>query len=126
MPFDIDMEIVNEYGPNSLLLKAGGASAMLDAAELDELIELLATVRSELQPMTPVRPALTHQYVIETAPHWQTVRNPLFDGLIVFFRHSGFGWTGFGLPRPSIERLMEIMAPLVAPRVTMPESTLVM
>ena len=111
---DIDMEIINEYGEQSLLLKLGNDRAQLDASQLDQLVEYLSTVRSDVGPETSDTPALSHQYVIETAPRWQTVQNPLLDGLVVFFRHSGYGWTGCGLPRASIERLSEIMAPLGA------------
>ncbi len=112
---EIEMEILNEYGPNSLLLKVGEHRVLLDAVELDELIEQLSALRSDILPETPSEPSPTHQYVIETAPHWQTACNPLLDGLIVFLRHSGYGWAGFGMPRASIERLAEIIAPFVAP-----------
>ena len=123
---DIEMEIVNEYGPNSLLLKAGEDHVLLDTAELDELIEQLSVARSEILPEAPLEPSHTHQYVIETTPLWQTMRNPLLDGLIIFLRHSGYGWTGFGMPRASIECLVEMMAPLVTPPKHAPVSRMYM
>lgn len=112
---DIEMEIANEYGPNSLLLKIADEHVLLDAAELDKLIEQLGAARSNVLPETPREPSNAHQYVLETTTLWRTIRNPLLDGLVVFFRHSGYGWTGFGLPRASIECLSEQMAPLVTP-----------
>lgn len=112
---DLEMELVNEYGPNSLLLKAGDDHILLDVAELDELIEQLSFARSDILPETPFEPSKAHQYVIETTPRWHIVRNPLLDGLVVFLRHSGYGWIGYGVPRASIELLADLMAPLVTP-----------
>jgi hypothetical protein len=126
LPPDIEMEILNQYGQNSLLLKAGDDQVLLDAAELDDLIEQLSIARSDVLPETPLEPSRTHHYVIETTPLWQTIRNPLLDGLVVFLRHSGYGWTGFGIPRASIERLAELMAPLVTPPIQAPVSRLYM
>jgi hypothetical protein len=126
MPPDLEMEIVNEYGPNSLMLKAGEDHVLLSVVEVDELIEKLSVVRSDMLPATSVEPSRKHQYVIETTPLWQAMRNPLIDGLIIFLRHSGYGWTGFGIPRASIERLVELMAPLVTPPAHAPASRLYM
>ncbi|HEY3597858.1 MAG TPA: hypothetical protein VGL08_10160 [Paraburkholderia sp.] len=115
------MEIVNEYGAGeSLLLSIGGEHVLLDANELDALIEQLSAERSDITPYANAEPSRTHQYIVETDPHWQTVDNPLLDGLIVFLRHSGYGWTGFGIPRHSIAELADFMTSFDAP-VRMPE-----
>lgn len=110
MSAPITMEILNEYGDNSLLVTMGQGSAVLDISDLDSLIENLAAIRLDLMPPAPQQISRTHQYVVETNPRWQTVRNPLFDGLIVFFRHTGFGWLGFAVPRQSMKNLIDTMS----------------
>lgn len=106
----ITTEILNEFGNNSLLVTLGPGSAMLDVSDLDSLIENLAKIRSDLLPPSPKRLSRDHKYVVETNPRWQTVRNPLFDGLIVFFRHTAFGWVGFAIPRDTIQNLIDTMS----------------
>jgi hypothetical protein len=107
---DITMERLNDYGANSLLLKMRKCSVLLDTPELDELIERLSAIRQEILPETPIRPSPNHQYVVETEPVWRTIRNPLFDGLVVFFRHSGFGWTGFAISDHGIPEFIKAMS----------------
>jgi hypothetical protein len=114
MSAQIEMEIMNEYGAQSLLLKMGDDSVLLEPAEIDVLIEELGNRRSDMKPYTSAQMARDRQYVVETSPVWQTVRNPLFDGLVVFFRHSGFGWTGFAIPNGSLRKLLESMGAVSA------------
>jgi hypothetical protein len=87
----------------------GDSSVLLDASEIDTLIDELNDVRSDLLPFAARVLPRDHQFVVETNPVWQTVRNPLFDGLVVFLRHSGLGWIGFAIPNTSIIKLVETM-----------------
>jgi hypothetical protein len=108
----LDLQIVNPYGQQALMFRYGDQSAMLDVAELDALIETLAHIRSDIEPKVSADPVKRHQYPIESAPTWRAIQNPLFDGLILFVRHTGKGWIGFGMPRASLEELVRVLAPM--------------
>jgi hypothetical protein len=102
--------VINQYGPNSLLVSMEQSNVLLDPQEVDALIELLGAYRSEMQPPVPLSPSRSHKYVIENNPTWHTEGNPLLDGAVVFFRHSGFGWAGFAIPRASLIKLIEALS----------------
>jgi hypothetical protein len=106
----LSFEVVNQYGPNSLLVSMEHSDVLLDPQEVDALIELLVAYRSEMQPPVPQSPSRSHKYVIENNPAWHAEGNPLLDGAVVFFRHSGFGWAGFAIPRASLVKLVEALA----------------
>jgi hypothetical protein len=84
--------------------------ALLEAADIDALIEHLAMLRAHMRPEIPKVPARTHDYVIEIDPCWHAEKHPLFEGAIVFFRHTGLGWAGFAIPTSSLLKLNEILA----------------
>jgi hypothetical protein len=107
----LDLQIVNPYGQQALMLRHGDQSALLDVAELDALIEMLAKYRGDVEPKVPPAPVKRHQYPIESAATWRAVPNPLLDGLILFVRHTGKGWIGFGMPRVSLEELVQVLSP---------------
>lgn len=104
------VELVNEYGEHAVSVSVNGNAALLDAADVDGLIEELAKLRAQMRPAMPDTPSRTHQYVLEIDPCWYTERNPLFDGAIVFLRHTGLGWTGFAIPTESLQRLTAAIA----------------
>ena len=79
-------------------------------SSLKALREQLAKLRARMHPAVPDHPSRTHQYVIEIDPNWYTERNPLFDGVVVFLRHTGLGWAGFAIPTESIHRLHAALA----------------
>lgn len=106
----MSVELINEYGQHAVCVKVNGQAALLDAANLDSLIEELAKLRARMHPAVPDHPSRTHQYVIEIDPNWYTERNPLFDGVVVFLRHTGLGWAGFAIPTESIHRLHAALA----------------
>ncbi|MDR3099890.1 MAG: hypothetical protein LBV73_22840, partial [Paraburkholderia sp.] len=101
----MSVELVNEYGEHTVCVKVDGHAALLDAGEVDGLIETLGKLRATLRPAVPEQPLRTHQYVLEIDPCWYTERNPLFDGAVVFLRHTGLGWAGFAIPTESLHRL---------------------
>ncbi|WP_027794933.1 hypothetical protein [Paraburkholderia acidipaludis] len=101
----MSVELVNEYGEHAVCVKVNGNAALLDAADVDGLIEELGKLRAQMRPAVPEQLLRTHQYVIEMDPSWYTERNPLFDGAVVFFRHTGLGWAGFAIPTESMHRL---------------------
>jgi hypothetical protein len=106
----INMELINEYGRSALLVTAKQAHAILDVGDLDALIATLADIRADLLPPSPRSLAHDHQYAVETNPQWHIFKDPMFDGLIVVFRHTGFGWVGFGIPRENMPDLIETLS----------------
>jgi hypothetical protein len=106
----MSVELINEYGEHAVCVSVEGHAALLDAVEVDGLIEELAKLRAQMRPAVPDCPSRTHQYVLEIDPCWYTEHNPLFDGTIVFLRHTGLGWAGFAIPTESMHRLKEAIA----------------
>jgi hypothetical protein len=101
----ISVELVNEFGEHAVCMKLNGHAALLDAMEVDRLVETLTQFRATMRPVVPKEPSRTRQYLLEIDPSWYTERNPHFDGAIVFLRHTGLGWAGFALPTESLHRL---------------------
>lgn len=106
----LKVEMVNEYGTQALRVSIEGNSALLEAAEVDALIEHLSMLRAHMRPEIPKIPARTHEYVIEIDPCWHAEKHPLFEGAILFLRHTGLGWAGFAIPTPSLLKLNEVLA----------------
>ncbi|WP_144142787.1 hypothetical protein [Paraburkholderia sp. BCC1884] len=102
-PMSIDK--VNEYGRNAVRIDIQGREVLLEAADLDAVIEHLSALRATMRPEVPKAPQRTHQYVIEMDPCWHAEKHPLFDGSVLFMRHSGLGWAGFALPTESLAKL---------------------
>jgi hypothetical protein len=101
----MSIERVNEYGRNAVRIDIDGSAVLLEAADLDALIENLAVLRATMRPEVPTAPSRTHQYVIEIDPCWHAEKHPLNDGAVMFLRHSGLGWAGFALPSESLAKL---------------------
>ncbi|MGF6771016.1 hypothetical protein P3T18_003495 [Paraburkholderia sp. GAS199] len=101
----MSIEKVNEYGNNAVRIAVGHDAVMLDASDLDAVIEHLAMLRAAMRPEIPKAPSRSHQYVIEVDPCWHAEKHPLLDGAMLFLRHSGLGWAGFALPTESLARL---------------------
>lgn len=114
----VELEIVNEYGANALMLKLGESRILLDPAEIDEIIEALGLARVDLAPAVLAEVPRGQQFPIETQPGWKMIVDPAFAGVVLFFRHSGFGWTGFAIPLHSAKRLLEIGHGRVSPPVS--------
>jgi hypothetical protein len=106
----MSVELINEYGEHTVCVKVDGHAALLDAADVDGLIEELSKLRATMHPAVPDQPSRTHQYVLEIDPCWYTEHNPLFDGAVVFLRHTGLGWAGFAIPTESMQRLKEALS----------------
>ncbi|MFP6560786.1 hypothetical protein WJ542_21155 [Paraburkholderia sp. B3] len=104
----VELALVNEYGANALMLRIGKSRGLLDPADVDSLIEALGHARIALTPTVPTEVPLDQQFPLETQPLWQTIVDPAFAGVVVFLRHSGFGWTGFAISLASVDRLLEI------------------
>jgi hypothetical protein len=103
---DFQIETVNPYGEQALQLDLGGQLIRLDAAEIDHLIEALGLLRRDLTPVVAPAVSVHERYAVETAPKWQVVTHPLFDGVLLFLRHSGYGWAGYGIQAEHVPDLL--------------------
>jgi hypothetical protein len=108
MPMSIEM--INEYGDNAVRVAVDDNSVLLAASEVDAVIERLSLLRAAMRPEVPKEPSRTHQYVIEMDPCWHTEKHPLYDGAVLFMRHTGLGWAGFALPTASLAKLNDALS----------------
>lgn len=112
--YDLNMEIVNEYGASALRVRLGKEDVLLRPKEIDEIIELLGLARADIEPPVPREILRNHQFPLETRTTWKVIVDPGFCGAVVFFRHGGYGWTGFAIPYASLLEILalELEAPL--------------
>ena len=106
----MNIELVDAYGDNGLRVSVETGSLILQVPTIDALIEELGKFRSDMRPCIPPDISRTKQHPVEIDPVWHVEYNPLLNGSVVFFRHSGLGWTCFALPRPSLEKLVEVLS----------------
>ena len=113
---DVEMQLVNEFGIQELNIRLGGNSALLSASELDRLIEQLGLLRCELLPEVNRNVSSDDCYAVEMHPRWKAIPYPMIDGVVLFLRHGGFGWTGFAIPPTALDELIEMVtnAPFIA------------
>ncbi len=105
----MNIELVNAYGNNGLRLSVEAGSLILPPPTLDALIEELGKFRADMHPSIAPDISRSKQHPVEMDPRWHAEYNPLLNGSVMFFRHSGFGWTCFALPRPSLEKLVDVL-----------------
>ncbi|EDT04117.1 conserved hypothetical protein [Burkholderia ambifaria IOP40-10] len=80
-------------------------SVLLEATEVDAVIQYLSLLRASMQPAVTATPSRTQQYVVELDPCWHIEKHPLYTGAVIFFRHTGLGWSGFALPDHSLAKM---------------------
>jgi hypothetical protein len=101
------IEMINEYGKHAIKVGIEDRNVVLEAEEVDAVIERLSLIRASMRPEIPKEPSRSHQYVIEMDPCWHSEKHPMYDGAVLFMRHSGLGWAGFALPTQSLTMLKE-------------------
>lgn len=106
----MSIELVNPYGTHTVRIAIEEAAVLLEAADVDAVIEHLSLIRASMTPELSKEPSRTHQYVIELDPCWHSEIHPMYDGAVVFLRHSGLGWAGFALPTQSLEKLHDALS----------------
>jgi hypothetical protein len=77
-------------------LSVGGESISLTARELDEQIERLARIRSQMEEKVPVEPPLVESVIFNPAYAIRT--DNMTKASLLRLRHGGFGWLNFELP----------------------------
>lgn len=78
---------------------------LLDAADLDDLIQRLGVMRAALADAVPERLEPSARVAAIKDPAWWC--QPRADDIAVCFRHPGFGWLAFGMPRREAAKLAE-------------------
>ncbi|MDE1182463.1 hypothetical protein [Paraburkholderia sp.] len=106
----MSIEVINEYGTPTVRLAVDQHAVLLEADDVDGVIQCLSAIRASMQPEVPKHPSRLQQYVIEMDPCWHTEKNPLLDGAVLFFRHTGLGWAGFSLPQHSLVQLSDALS----------------
>lgn len=78
---------------------------MLDAADIDDIIERLGVLRAAMADKVAER--------LEPSARLSAIRDPAWwcqprkDDTAVCFRHPGYGWLAFGLPHREAKKLAE-------------------
>lgn len=111
MQAKIDLKLINEYGTPGVLLTMDDRQILLEAGDLDRLIETLGSVRVELSPPPTSDISREARYQVETNPDWLVHHHVMHDGLMLFLRHSGYGWLGYGLSPECVAELMHTLEP---------------
>lgn len=101
----MSIEPLQESGTAALRFVIGNNAALLDASELDSLIAQLGQIRAHMLPAPTPQPEQSRSYSLEVDPCWHVDRSPLYDGVVLMLRHTGFGWIAFSLPPPSMSKL---------------------
>src|SRR5438309_11819949 len=109
MSHPMQVELINEYGDQALRVTINPSAALLDVPNVDALIEQLALLRARMRPEVSKEVSHRHRYVVEVDPCWYTEKHPLFEGAVVFFRHTGFNWAGFAVPKESLIKLIDAL-----------------
>lgn len=104
----IEMDLVVERGESAIQIKLGDEAVVIGPREVDELIETLGLFRVDVRPAVPSDIRRNHQFPLETQPVWQVITDHELGRVMLFFRHSGYGWTGFAMPYSSVIKLLDI------------------
>ncbi|MFP3588232.1 hypothetical protein SCB29_32020 [Paraburkholderia sp. SIMBA_055] len=101
----MSVEVVNAYGRQSVRIAIDDAAVLLDAEDVDAVIQHLGYLRAAMRPEVLKDPPRGQQCVIEMDPCWHSEKHLLYDGAVLLLRHSGLGWAGFALPPHSLQQL---------------------
>lgn len=77
-------------------LSIGGESVSLTEREMDEQIQRLARIRSQMNEQVPDEPPLIESVVFN--PVYAIRIDNMTKGSLLRLRHGGFGWLNFELP----------------------------
>lgn len=77
-------------------LSIGTESVSLNASEMDEQIERLARVRSQMAEQVPEQPPLIQSVVFN--PIYAIRTDNMTKASLLRVRHGGFGWLNFEMP----------------------------
>lgn len=108
-PDEIEYKIETVNGGHvRLAIVAGGeelAVSLLEAADLEELIEGLAMARARLIDQVPLALDNNIRVVGVPNPAHRVLRGPPDTGCILAVRHPGYGWLHYMLPPAAATKL---------------------
>jgi hypothetical protein len=85
----------------------GSISGPLDAADMDEFIRILGTIRESLAEQVPLRLELPARVRCIIDPGWWCDPKP--KQRLLALRHPGYGWLGFALPTEQARKLAGLL-----------------
>ena len=85
--------------------EGGMIEGVLDAADLDDIIQRLGVLRAAMADAVPERLEPSARVAAIRDPSWWCQPRP--EDIAVCFRHPGFGWLAFGLPHKEARTLAE-------------------
>lgn len=89
-------------------LVIGQFTVGLSIEALESLLAGLAQAREQMTPPVPVgEEAIKTKITLQSTlhPHWYVGGNLQIDAVLLHWRHPGFGWLHFALPKQEAERL---------------------
>ncbi len=92
-------------------LGAGDETISLSAAELDQLLERLARVRSQMMEKVPEDPPAIQGVV--SNPAYMVRTDNQTKASLLRIRHSGFGWLNFEIPSHEILNMKKMWKTIV-------------
>ena len=92
-------------------LSIGDASVSLSEREVDEQIERLARIRSQMAQQVPTQPPLVESVVFN--PIYAIRTDSMTKASLLRLRHAGFGWLNFELPPPEALNMKRVWAEIV-------------
>lgn len=103
-PIRIDRTMQN--GVTTISLRIGNSSFTFDGSEADALLEQLSLIRATMRPAVPATLSPTHPYLLEMNADWYAEPNQQMNGIVLFLRHSAYGWTGSVIQQHQITPLL--------------------
>ncbi|MGV3741888.1 MAG: hypothetical protein ACO1NO_06230 [Burkholderiaceae bacterium] len=95
----------------SVSLGDGDGAISLSAAELDQLLERLARVRSQMTEKIPEQPPAVQGVV--SNPAYMVRTDNQTKASLLRIRHSGFGWLNFEIPSHEILNMKKMWKTIV-------------
>jgi hypothetical protein len=106
MQHPIKIDRTTENGVEKISLQVGDTLFIFDGLEADALLEHLSLIRAAMKPAIRAELSATHSYLIEMNAAWYAEPHHQMNGIVLFLRHSGYGWTGSIIQQDQIAPLL--------------------
>lgn len=113
---ELQVDLVHAIDQINLTLKQDGKPLGwigLAAADMDALIERLATARAAMADAVPAALDPGSRIQSTVNPAWRTRHNLDPNGILLDLRHPGLGWMSFQFPETEAQRLALGLASLL-------------
>jgi hypothetical protein len=106
MQHPIRIDRMTQDGVTTISLQIGDNAFAFNGTEADALLEHLSLIRAAMRPAVPPMLSSTHSYLLEMNADWYAEPSQRMNGIVLFLRHSGYGWTGSGIPQHQLAPLL--------------------